>query len=132
MGGQSPLQESDLIFPSLSHTLKTTLTSLKRSNLTITNRLASIKSDAAFVQTIAEVYKLPLIANERCGSWYIPPSIPKAGSAYFKSTDGHHGQWAFSLRRLNLQILDILGREGGYVVPTNPILALAFSVGPYL
>ena len=35
---------------------------------------------------------------------------------YFKSTDGHHGQWAFSLRRLNLQLLKVLGEYGGAVV----------------
>ena len=33
---------------------------------------------------------------------------------YFKSTDGHTGQWAFSLRRLNLQLIDIVGKHGGY------------------
>ena len=37
-------------------------------------------------------------------------------SVYFKSTDGHFDQWAFSLRRLNLHLLDILGEQGGAVV----------------
>lgn len=35
------------------------------------------------------------------------------GSAYFKSTDGHFGIWNFSLRRLNLGVLDVLGEFGG-------------------
>ncbi|RMZ89518.1 hypothetical protein DV736_g3259, partial [Chaetothyriales sp. CBS 134916] len=88
-----------------------TLKSLRLATLSIRNRLASIQSDSRFVQEVAAHYGgLPLIANERCGSWYIPPSR-KAGSVYFKSTDGHHGQWAFSLRRLNLSLLGILGRE---------------------
>lgn len=39
----------------------------------------------------------------------------RAGSAYFKSTDGHYGVWAFSLRRLNLQVLEVAGEGGGYV-----------------
>lgn len=45
----------------------------------------------------------------------MPPDL-KAGSAYFKSTDGHFGQWSFNLRRLNLQVLEIVGREGGGIV----------------
>ncbi|KAJ5512552.1 Initiator tRNA phosphoribosyl transferase [Penicillium fimorum] len=72
-----------------------TLSSLRRSALSVTNRLQSIETDATFAQEVAEHYGLPLVANERCGSWYIPPTA-KAGSAYFKSTDGHTGQWDFS------------------------------------
>ena len=93
----------------------TSLKELRRSTLSISNRLRSILKDAEFVQDVAAEYKLPLIANERCGSWYIP-SEKKAGSAYFKSTDGHAGQWGFSLRRLNLQILEIIGQQGGCVI----------------
>ena len=105
------IPSSSLIFPSASTSLSTTLTQLKRSNLSLPNRLRSIASDATFVQKIADELNLPLIANERCGSWYIPTSC-KEGSAYFKSTDGHHGQWAFSLRRLNLQVLDVVSGDG--------------------
>lgn len=101
-----------LLFPSAATAIPTTLTQLKRANLSITNRLHSIASDASFVQRTAAVLGLPLIANERCGSWYIPSTSKKAGSAYFKSTDGHHGQWSFSLRRLNLQVLDVVAKEG--------------------
>lgn len=108
-----PLQESDLIFSSAASALKTALGDLKRSNLTIKNRLNSIKQDSTFVTSVADAYQLPLVANERCGSWYIPPQR-KAGSAYFKSTDGHFGQWMFSLRRLNFQVLDVVGKHGGY------------------
>jgi tRNA A64-2'-O-ribosylphosphate transferase len=93
---------------------------LRKATLSIPNRLRSILQDAEFVQHVVteqspEGSKLPLIANERCGSWYIPPD-QKAGSAYFKSTDGHFGQWDFSLRRLNLQVLSIVGKCGGAVI----------------
>lgn len=111
MGGGESLRESDIIFSSATNDIKTALSGLKRSNLSITNRLRSIKQDADFVHNVAQEYKLPLVANERCGSWYIHPET-KIGSAYFKSTDGHFGQWSFSLRRLNLQILDIIGLYG--------------------
>lgn len=57
----------------------------------------------------------PLIANERCGSWYISPHL-KQGSAYFKSTDGHFGIWSFSTRRLNLQLLGPIGESDGCIV----------------
>ncbi|KJY02118.1 tRNA a64-2'-o-ribosylphosphate transferase like protein [Zymoseptoria brevis] len=110
-----PLQESDLIFPTAASSLKNALGDLKRANLTIKNRLTSIKQDSSFVEEVANAYQLPLIANERCGSWYIPPHR-KAGSAYFKSTDGHFGQWMFSLRRLNLQVLDAVGEHGGCII----------------
>lgn len=103
---------SDLIFPELATNFNHTLNDLKKANLSIKNRLRSITDDADFVCAVSEVYALPLVANERCGSWYIPTER-KAASVYFKSTDGHMGQWSFSLRRLNLQLLDILAQVGG-------------------
>lgn len=106
------LRESDILFPSASTSIKSTLLDLKRSNLSISNRLRSIAADGAFVSKVAETFQLPLVANERCGSWYIDPAV-KGGSAYFKSTDGHFGEWSFSLRRLNLGVLECVGERGG-------------------
>ncbi|KAL8728044.1 MAG: hypothetical protein Q9166_005644 [cf. Caloplaca sp. 2 TL-2023] len=116
-----PLQQSlptstlSLILPAASQNFSKTLSSLKRSTLSVINRLSSIYHDSLFVQQVSHHYKLPLIANERCGSWYIRPER-KAGSAYFKSTDGHQGQWSFSTRRLNLQVLDIVAKHGGCII----------------
>lgn len=87
-----PTSVSSLLLPSASQNFSSTLSSLKRSTLCTTNRLHSIRQDSLFVKNVASNYSLPLVANERCGSWYIPPE-QKAGSAYFKSTDGHWGQW---------------------------------------
>lgn len=112
MANALPISVSSLHFPSAEQSISQTLSSLRRSALSVTNRLRSIQSDAQFVQEVADHYELPLVANERCGSWYIPPDV-KAGSAYFKSTDGHTGQWDFSFRRLNLQILPIAREHGG-------------------
>lgn len=109
------LTQSDLIFPSASHSFSSTLSSLKRSALSIHNRLFSISSDSVFVTAVSEAYSLPLVANERCGSWYIPPE-KKTESCYFKSTDGHMNEWSFNLRRLNLQVLRVVGSNGGCVV----------------
>lgn len=108
----SPLREADLIFPSSAFSTASAISSLKKSALSVHNRLASILADAAFVASVAASYRLPLVANERCGSWYVP-SRDKAASAYFKSTDGHAGQWAFSARRLNLHVLELVGDAGG-------------------
>ncbi|KAL4764627.1 initiator tRNA phosphoribosyl transferase family protein [Aspergillus foveolatus] len=111
-----PVSVSALHFPSTEQlSVSQTLASLRRSALSVNNRLRSIEADAAFVREVADHYGLPLIANERCGSWYIPPDV-KSGSAYFKSTDGHTGQWDFSFRRLNLQILPIARQHGGCII----------------
>jgi tRNA A64-2'-O-ribosylphosphate transferase len=111
------LSEADILFPHLSNTpnLSSTLSSLRRLALSTHNRLTSIISDSSFVTSVGSAYSLPLVANERCGSWYIPPG-QKSGSVYFKSTDGHMGEWGFSLRRLNLQLLDVVEKWGGAVV----------------
>ncbi|CAH0058965.1 unnamed protein product [Clonostachys solani] len=108
---------SELIFPtseqpSISHLLA----SLKRSTLSIHNRLTSIRADAEFVDRVTEAFKSrPLVANERCGSWYVPPER-KDGSAYFKSTDGHERAWKFSTRRLNLHLIDMIEKNDGIII----------------
>ncbi|CAG8961479.1 hypothetical protein HYFRA_00013931 [Hymenoscyphus fraxineus] len=110
------LTESDLIFSEqANHNFSKTLGDLKRSTLSIHNRLRSIEEDAAFAQRVRDAFDKPLIANERCGSWYIHPNT-KGGSAYFKSTDGHTGVWKFSSRRLNLHLLDVIGKHDGCII----------------
>jgi len=112
-----PPTASDLIFSEqANHNFSRTLGELKRSTLSIQNRLQSILHDAAFAVKVADTFERPLIANERCGSWYIDPKT-KAGSAYFKSTDGHTGVWKFSSRRLNLHLLEIIGKHDGCAAP---------------
>ena len=112
MSTSKPIDFSDLIFSDNINDVNKILGDIRRSTLSIGNRLRSIQQDATFVRQVAEAYKLPLVANERCGSWYIAPSH-KVQSAYFKSTDGHNGQWSFSLRRLNLQVLETIITHGG-------------------
>lgn len=59
----------------------------------------------------------PLVANERCGSWYAHPLMnEQKHSCYFKSTDGHVGTWNFSLKRLNLNILYLAAEHLGCVI----------------
>jgi len=72
---------------------------LRRDRVT---HLRSIHLDA---QNVREVHAClgqpPVLANQRCGVWYVPPDL-SAGACYFKSTDGHAGHWGFSLTRINL------------------------------
>jgi tRNA A64-2'-O-ribosylphosphate transferase len=108
---------SDLVFPEgANHKWPQILADLKRSNLSITNRLQSIRQDSLFVEEVAAACSpRPLVSNERCGSWYVAPDR-KSASAYFKSTDGHTGQWKFSTRRLNLHLLELIGRYDGCII----------------
>ncbi|EFQ27959.1 initiator tRNA phosphoribosyl transferase [Colletotrichum graminicola M1.001] len=108
---------SDLIFPTAAgHNFSHILTDLKRANLSIANRLRSIAQDADFVAEAAACFGgRPLVANERCGSWYVRPADKRA-SAYFKSTDGHTNAWKFSTRRLNLHLLELIGEHDGCII----------------
>jgi tRNA A64-2'-O-ribosylphosphate transferase len=107
---------SDLILPQNEQfSMSQLMASLKRTTLTIHNRLTSIQTDVDFVDLVSQTYSpRPLVANERCGSWYIPPER-KGASAYFKSTDGHERAWKFSTRRLNLHLVELIENNDGHV-----------------
>ncbi|KAI8885014.1 initiator tRNA phosphoribosyl transferase [Backusella circina FSU 941] len=94
---------------------------IRKDQKNIYNRLRSIKDDAEFVMETAQLLpELALVANERCGSWYIDQTKKKAYSAYFKSTDGHMGIWEFNIRRNNLHLLPILAHhQGGIIVDST-------------
>lgn len=93
---------------SYSEILKT----LRREAVSVRSRLQSIIADC---RCILQFQPFALVANERCGLWYVPPSL-RAESVYFKSTDGHTGEWRFSERRTNLHLLDLLAAERTIVV----------------
>lgn len=78
-------------------------------------RLHSIDHDIKFVTGVLDALPghLPAVANLRCGAWYLSPERAIRERAYFKSTDGHFGQWGFSLRRANLQLLRVIVQQGG-------------------
>ena len=78
--------------------------------------LSALAEDRAFGRA-AQAW--PWLPNQRCGSWYLPPDADDGGGlpdVYFKSTDGHVGTYAVSLKRLNLPLLGLLrdvGRRRG-------------------
>lgn len=80
------------------------LRGVRRDERCLLNRLRSIREDAEFAGEFARALGLPAFANLRCGLWYSRPG-ESAGTCYFKSTDGHAGQWAFSSSRLNMHLV---------------------------
>ncbi|KAL7534792.1 hypothetical protein ACHAWF_004954 [Thalassiosira exigua] len=92
---------------------------------------AAVERDGTLSDSIGDEW--PWIPNRKCGSWYLPappraeerdaagreersdePSpAPPTPEVYFKSTDGHVGTYAVSLKRLNLPLLEALDRFGG-------------------
>ncbi|KGQ10221.1 hypothetical protein BBAD15_g4438 [Beauveria bassiana D1-5] len=129
------IHHSDIIFSNDQQmSMSALMSGLKRTTLTMHNRLRSIRADAEFVARAASAFggpreseaeaedaaaslntRRPLIANERCGSWYVRPEN-KGGSAYFKSTDGHERAWKFSTRRLNLHIVELAEKHDGVII----------------
>ncbi|EGR49288.1 uncharacterized protein TRIREDRAFT_106276 [Trichoderma reesei QM6a] len=118
--------DNDNLFSTNQPSISSLLTQLRRSTLTPRNRLQSIHADASFVAEKRQRRNRPLVANERCGSWYIPPG-KKDGSAYFKSTDGHERAWKFSTRRLNLHLIDMIEKNDGIIIVDSTRMPDALS-----
>ncbi|RCI01688.1 hypothetical protein CU098_010189 [Rhizopus stolonifer] len=90
---------------------------IRNDSKNIYNRLRSIVDDASFVMEVADMMsELALIANERCGSWYIDRTKKKAYSTYFKSTDGHMHMWDFNIRRNNLHLIPMITQHHGCII----------------
>jgi tRNA A64-2'-O-ribosylphosphate transferase len=93
---------SDAELRQLGHALRKDERRAEKASLL--NHMRSIDNDARYVRRLLAKFDLregSVFANLRCGSWYVQPPC---GTTYFKSTDGHYGKWAFSLRRLNLHL----------------------------
>ncbi|KAG0245209.1 hypothetical protein BGW41_002678 [Actinomortierella wolfii] len=90
---------------------------MRRDAKSIYNRLRSIEADAEFVSEISDMFpQFPVVANERCGSWYVHPSKLHKPGVYFKSTDGHTGKWDFNLRRYNPHLVNTIIKHGGCIL----------------
>ncbi|KAK9894753.1 initiator tRNA phosphoribosyl transferase, partial [Cystobasidium minutum MCA 4210] len=83
------------------------------------NRLHSIALDSSLVKAVSDVYPdFAVVPNLRCGAWYVEPDGPRTvnRNVYFKSMDGHAGQWSFPLRRPNFPFLDVIMEHGGAII----------------
>ena len=113
------------------------LRAVKRAEHGLFNCIASIVHDYQFVNEVVDTFHpYPLLANLRCGLWYAPPA--HADTAYFKSTDGHSGQWSFSTARLNLHVAQIAIEHGGVCIvdatrrgKTFPVCRSVISIHSY-
>src|SRR5210317_711184 len=64
----------------------------------------------------------PWLANKNCGSWYLPADeLTTSTEVYFKSSDGHiTSEYALSLKRLNLPLIDLLhSRSSCFLVESS-------------
>ncbi|KAI1791152.1 initiator tRNA phosphoribosyl transferase [Ganoderma leucocontextum] len=90
---------------------------VRKESLDIFNRIHSVQEDIRFVGQVHEAYPgLPILPNLRCGAWYVDPAIATPEPAYYKSTDGHFGNWNFNLRRPNLHLLPYIVEKHGLVL----------------
>ncbi|KAM5543053.1 hypothetical protein V8D89_003437 [Ganoderma adspersum] len=90
---------------------------VRKESLDIFNRIHSVKEDVGFVVQVHRAYpELPILPNLRCGAWYVDPAIATPEPAYYKSTDGHFGNWNFNLRRPNLHLLPYIIDKHGLVL----------------
>ncbi len=87
---------------------------LRAHLLSIVADSASVDELRSFLSTSASDNErvFPVYANKRNGCWYRGKHAFD-GEAYFKSTDGHVGQWLFSHARLNLETLRTAISAGG-------------------
>ncbi|TFK50845.1 initiator tRNA phosphoribosyl transferase [Heliocybe sulcata] len=90
---------------------------LRKESLDMFNRLHSISEDVNFVEEVYQAYPdIPILPNLRCGAWYTDPKIAAKEPGYFKSTDGHYGNWSFNLRRPNLHLLPLAVSCHGMII----------------
>lgn len=105
----------------LAYRARHRLLSIRRDSKCIQQRILTMLKDGAW--TINEDW--PWIPNEQCGSWYLPPPTSFVfSSCYFKSTDGHVGTYAISLKRLNLASIELLYQHGGCFVVDSSVRKL--------
>jgi tRNA A64-2'-O-ribosylphosphate transferase len=112
---QAAYHQNRGLAPAHTHACTQVSRQLKRDAVGLHNCVCSIVEDAGFVEEIRALYPtLPLAANLRCGRWYVR-TAPDA-NCYFKSTDGHMGNWSFSLNRLNLPTAQLAAAHGGVLI----------------
>ena len=90
---------------------------VKREGGSLRNHLLSIVQDTDVVHAIHDIFshnQYPLYGNRRNGCWYT--TALSELSCYFKSMDGHHGNWAFSCSRINLEFAGRAASKGGVIV----------------
>lgn len=123
----SQVHEQTVTFPT-SNSVNRVLRQLKKEENSLFNCACSVSSDATFIDEVSHLHSaLPVIANLRCGLWYI--RNPQ-NTCYFKSTDGHSGNWAFSTTRLNMHVAETAASRNGCVIVDATRRGKTFPVRP--
>ncbi|EFJ52832.1 hypothetical protein VOLCADRAFT_55451, partial [Volvox carteri f. nagariensis] len=108
------IDDADAFLPPTQESIWKVTRQLKKEQSSLYNCVASILSDAAFVSEVRALYpSLPLLANLRCGLWYTRQAD---GTCYYKSTDGHNGNWSFSCTRINWHVCELAAKHGGVII----------------
>ncbi|DBA66398.1 TPA: hypothetical protein ACH3X2_002378 [Trebouxia sp. C0005] len=105
--------DQSFTFPNLN-SVNRVLRQLKKEESSLFNCVCSVSSDAAFIDEISRLHPgLPIAANLRCGLWHVRD--PQT-TCYFKSTDGHNGNWSFSTTRLNVHLAESAANRRGCII----------------
>ena len=119
--------DQSFTFPNLN-SVNRVLRQLKKEESSLFNCVCSVSSDAAFTDEVSRLHPgLPIAANLRCGLWYVRD--PQT-TCYFKSTDGHNGNWSFSTTRLNIHLAESAANHGGCVIVDATRRGKSFPVKP--
>jgi len=119
--------DQSFTFPNLN-SVNRVLRQLKKEESSLFNCVCSVSSDAAFIDEVSRLHPgLPIAANLRCGLWYVRD--PQT-TCYFKSTDGHNGNWSFSTTRLNFHLAESAANRGGCVIVDATRRGKSFPVKP--
>ena len=109
----SHVYEQGVTFPTFN-SVNRVLRQLKKEECSLFNCACSVSSDAVFIDEVSQLHPaLPVIANLRCGLWY---TRDPQQTCYFKSTDGHNGNWSFSTTRLNMHVAEAAASKNGCVI----------------
>ena len=115
-----------IVFPAVNP-VNRVLRQLQKEESSLFNCVCSVSTDAAFIDEVARLHAdVPVLANLRCGLWYVRD--PQT-TCYFKSTDGHNGNWSFSTTRLNIHVAEAAANHGGCVIVDATRRGKTFPVG---
>jgi len=97
----------------LAYRARHRLLSIDRDTKDLKQRILSTLHNNTDDYKIQQHHQWPWLPNKNCGSWYLDPPSSDNTEVYFKSTDGHVGTYAISLKRLNIQLLELLHKFNG-------------------
>ena len=97
----------------LAYRARHRLLSIDRDTKDLKNRILSALHNNTDDNKLQQHHHWPWLPNKNCGSWYLPTNEPNTTEVYFKSTDGHVNTYAISLKRLNIQLLELLHKFNG-------------------